>query len=149
MTARKDQPVPLRLAALAAFLPVFEEPGFVFATMEGGEEVEPGTFTMPWSSLSEPAIRFVETAYENGWVLSDFDWPEWAQAEEAIRLRDDPAELAQATTEQLAKLLTTVIRQDRFIEGALAAAFDAGLLTAILQRVEQIRLAETAGSADG
>ena len=149
MTAREDQTVPPRLDALAAFLPVFEEPGFVFATMEGGEEVEPGTFTMPWSSLSEPATRFVETAYENGWMLPGFDWGSWMGTAEAVRLRDDPAELAQATTEQLAKLLTTVIRQDRFVEGALAGSFDAGLLTAILRRVEQIRLAETAGTSDG
>ncbi len=149
MTAWEDQPVPPRLDALAPFLPVFEAPGFVFATMERSEEVEPGTFTMPWSSLSEPATRFVETAYENGWVLSDFDWGSWMGTAEAVRLRDDLAELAQATTEQLAKLLTTVIRQDRFVEGALAAAFDAGLLTAILRRVQQIRLAETAGTPDG
>ena len=133
---------------LAAFLPLVQDSGFVFGTSEGGEEVEPGTFTMPWFSMSEPARRLVETSYENGWVLADFDWPEWMGTAEARRLRDDRTALALASIEQVARLLTVLIRQDRFVEGTLAEAFETGLLTAILRRVEQLRLASTAGSVD-
>ena len=128
------------LDALAAFLPAFEAPGFVFATMEGGAK----DGTMPWSRLAEDASRFVETAYEDGWVSPEVDWPAWKETEEARRLRDDPSAIGTATVEQLQKLLTTVIRQDRFVEGALATAFDSGLLTAVLRRVEQLRLAAAA-----
>jgi len=85
-------------------------------------------------------MRFVEVAYEDGWVSPEVDWPSWIETEEARQLRDDPA-IEQATVEQLQKLLTTVIRQDRFVTGALAEAFETGLLTAILRRVEQLRLA--------
>ena len=50
--------------------------------------------------------------------------------------------------EQLQKLLTTVIRQDRFVTGALAGAFESGLLTAVVRRVEQLRLEAARESAD-
>lgn len=137
-----------RLDRLATFLPVFEGSRFVFATMEGGDEIEPGTITMPWSALSEHAHRFVETAYEDGWVSPEVDWSEWMQTAEAIRLRDDPDALPQATVEQLQKLLTTVIRQDRFVTGALAEAFESGLLTAIVRRMAQLRLAPPTEGVD-
>ena len=51
--------------------------------------------------------------------------------------------------QQLQKLLTALIRQDRFVTGALAGAFESGLLTAIVRRVEQLRLAATAEGPDG
>jgi hypothetical protein len=40
--------------------------------------------------------------------------------------------------DQLAKVLTVLIRQDRFDEGALQSAFDMGLLTAIIRRAEAL-----------
>jgi hypothetical protein len=55
--------------------------------------------------------------------------------------------LAKATPEQLAKLLTVCIRQDRFAEGTLLVAFEAGLLTRILQRAKAI-LAEIESSTE-
>jgi hypothetical protein len=50
-------------------------------------------------------------------------------------LRDDPNALKNATPEQLAKLLTVLIRQERFCDGVLNSAFKSGLLTGILERV--------------
>ena len=74
MTPEADQPAAPRLDNLAAFLPVFDTPDLVFATMEGGREDESGANTMPWSRLSEHAARFVDTAYEDGWVSPEVDW---------------------------------------------------------------------------
>ena len=72
-------------------------------------------------------------------MLTDFDWPSWKDTPEALGLRDDPKVLKQATSVQLAKLLTVLIRQDRFVEGALAGAYNSGLLTAVLRRAEGLR----------
>ena len=66
--------------------------------------------------------------------ISRFDWGAWTNSLEALRLRDDPAALESATPNQLQNLLTVVIRQDRFVEGALAAEFESGLLVRILRR---------------
>ena len=104
--------------------------------------MEPGTFTMPWFSHSELTSRFLEVAYRDGWVRPDFDWTEWAETPEARRLRDDRRALEQATVLDLARLLTVVIGSDKFDEGALAEALESGLVTAVLRRVEQLRLEE-------
>jgi hypothetical protein len=79
-------------------------------------------------------MEFIDAAYAMDWVLRDFDWSEWMQTPEAIALRDDTEVLKRANPDQLAKLLTMLIRQDRFVEGSLAETFDSGLLTAILRR---------------
>ena len=77
-------------------------------------------------------------AYRDGWVRPDFDWPAWAQTPEAQRLRDDREALEQATVLELARLLTVVIRSERFGEGAVAEAIESGLVAAVLRRIEQL-----------
>lgn len=121
-----------KLIAVAAFLPIFEAPGFVFGTWK-----EPtsngGIAEMPHVNLSEEASSFQRTVYESHFIIP-FDWGEWIGTEEARILRDSPDALSSATAEQLAKLLTVFIRQDRFVEGALLEAFDTGILVAVLRR---------------
>lgn len=133
-----------RLIALAEFAPTFEADGFKFAEIRGGDEVEPGIFAMPLSDLSELTMRFCESCYANGWVVANFDWPGWGRTPEASDLLSDPnspspgAKLADATSEQLAMLLTALIRNDRLCEGYLQGAFESGLLLAIVQRAGEL-----------
>ena len=128
--------------ALAVFLPVFEAPGFHFGRMIllPGDEFH--------YSLSEEASRFVKTCYDMGWVRS-FDWAEWNETLEAVSLRDDPASLEEATDVQLEKLLTALIRQDRFVEGSLGKDFESGLLKRILKRASALSqlLSESEGES--
>ena len=116
-----------RLAALVVFLPKFELPDFDFGRMQ----TPPGI--TPYYTLSPLASCFVKTCYEMGWV-KPFEWADWKDSAEATLLRDDPSALKNATLEQLIRLLTVVIRQDRFVEGALGNAFESGLLGGILCR---------------
>jgi hypothetical protein len=120
---------------------VFEAPGFRFAVWQEAREFKPGVFTLPHCLLTAPAAEFVSAAYAAGWVLRDFDWPAWKDTPEAVQLRNDPDALEQATVVQLARLLTVLIRQDRFVEGALANAYDSGLVIAILRRADALRMA--------
>ena len=96
---------------------------------------------MPYFEESNEASTFVSDAYEHGWVIKNFPWSEWITSEEASRLRSEPGAVETATAGQLGKLLTSCIRGDRFREGALAEAFEAGLLTRIARRAAV--LAET------
>ena len=123
-----------RLQALADFLPFFEQPGFEFGEWFENPKSESGMMVLPHYSLSDSAHSFVRMAYDMGWVLLDYAWPAWKGTDEAISLRDDPVALAAATPEQLARLLTVLIRQDRYIEGALGSAYKSGLLTGIVRR---------------
>lgn len=122
---------PPTLRALAAFLPRFEAPGFVF----GGGRPGPRAF-FGWFELSPVAADFVSACYEAGWVQwPDFNWGTWKNSAEARQLYFDPAALETATPEQLSRLLTVLIRQERFVDGALNAAFQSGVLLRILRRI--------------
>jgi hypothetical protein len=128
-----------RLDRLAAFLPMFEDREFRLGLWVGGRPLPHGMLHVPEFVLSDPAVALVEAAYDAGWVLADFDWASWKNSAEARELTRDPQALARATHEQLAKLLTVLIRQDRFVDGTLAEAFDSGLLVAILRRADALR----------
>ena len=135
-----------KLRGIVAFLPSFKAPGLEFGHWTEPSSDQPGVMILPYFSLSEVAWSFEQTAYDLGWVMRDFDWPTWKQTSEAQTLRDDSQALAQATPEQLARLLTVCIRQDRLCEGMLGAAFESGLLTRILERAAVI-LREIGGGA--
>jgi Family of unknown function (DUF6508) len=66
-----------------------------------------------------------------------FDWRSWLESGEGSALRT-PVAVAGATQEQLAKLLTAIIRSDRFVEGSMEGAFESGLLAAICRRAAML-----------
>ena len=68
-----------------------------------------------------------------GWI-QNFGWGDWKDGAEAERFRTDPETFTQATPEQLSQVLTCLIRGDRFCEGNLSSAYEAGLLVPILRR---------------
>ena len=120
-----------RLRGLVPFLSKFGEPGFEFGHV----------CSMVDSYLSPIAIDFVCTCAKFGWIGKDFNgtewegWVDWKDSDEARRLCDDPNALDSATPGQLGRLLTALIRQDRFVTGALIDAFQSGLLVKVLRRV--------------
>lgn len=131
-------PLAERLRALAAFLPVFERPGFEF-----GHWVEPvprpdGTLDFPYCELTPEAKAFVQAAEDFGFVMRSFDWGEWWPTAEAQRLLRDPEAVAAATPRQLGRLLTLAIREDRFGEGVLLGHYRSGLLTGIIRRASAL-----------
>ena len=120
-----------QLKAIAKFLPIFDGKNFKFGewTRAEGE--------LAHFCFSEAAQEFIQMAYDAGW-MHHFSWMDWQDTKEALQLRDEPGFLAQADVEQLAKLLTTLIRKDRFVEGELASAYEFGLLTRIIRRAAAI-----------
>jgi hypothetical protein len=126
------------LEELARFLPALEKSDFKADEIRGGDQIEPGVFTMPYVHYSDTVSTFVDAASRYNWVSSNFDWPAWAQSTEAAQLRDTEAVLANATPQQIERLLTLCIRQDRFVEGALLNAFESGLILRIVRRAAVI-----------
>ena len=87
MTDQHAQSLGTRLDALAAFLPVFEAPGFEFTrNYATGEATQDEQMVYP-TTLSEAVDQFVEAAYAAGWVIG-FDWPSWKGTPEALELRE-------------------------------------------------------------
>lgn len=133
MNQRDDAPLlKARLEALAAFLPVFGSPGFSFGTWDTSEG------HLPYFFASEEARRFVGMAYEFGWCTSSVDWVSWIKTDQAQRFAHGAEPIAQATVNDLEHLLTTFIRQDRFVEGNLDGLFESGHLTATAHRAEAL-----------
>jgi hypothetical protein len=128
------------LKRLGQFSQIFRQPGFRFQ-----EEIEnhgrDGTAAAPGCFYSREAEQFVELCYRDQWLKPDFDWPAWKETEEATALRDRPEVLAHACADQLASLLTVLVRQERFVEGSLGAAFASGLLLRIVDRCSELAAA--------
>ncbi|MGW8189271.1 DUF6508 domain-containing protein [Sphingomonas hankookensis] len=131
MVDRLPPPDPVPLAPFAA---VFADPGFAFGSWGGGGSTD-GVVEMPYFQLSAEAGAFVQAAYAAHWVRPDIDWSTFAGSEAYRSLRGDPARVAMADTDLLARMLTMLIRGDRFSEGLLAAAFADGTLPAIARRM--------------
>jgi hypothetical protein len=122
--------------ALAAVLPLLESADFEAGRWHDSEHTANGSWTMPWYDLSDAAMAYVRAVGESGLLLTGFDWPSWAKTPEAKALHGDRDVLAAATPDDLAKLLTALIREDRFNEGALGDSFESGIMTAIAHRAK-------------
>jgi hypothetical protein len=144
MTIERSDNVPHKagflpqLRALARYLPALERPDFHAGAFAPVQKTESGALIMPYVVYSDVVDDLVKTAYEHGCVLTGFRWAEWAHAAEAQALCHDPSKLARATPEQLLRLLTAIIRQDRFCEGVLLHAFEMGLMLGIVRRAAAI-----------
>lgn len=125
-----------RLRRLAAYRPVLER-GMQFGTWAGGERLPDGTIQMPWYAFSAEADWLLNDVRAGGWV-KPFDSPAWLSTKRGQRLMTDHDAIARASTEELGRLLTALVRQERFGDGTLAAAHDSGLLAAIARRAEAL-----------
>ena len=114
-------------------MPILEAPDADFGHWDDTPAVA-GTEHLPWFVFGPTADAFRAAVVSGDWMIRDFDWMTWLKGDEGQALRDDPEALARATPDQLAKLLTAIIRSDRFVEGSMAGAFESGLLARIARR---------------
>ena len=135
-----DPPQPpaedLDWSRVLAWLPRFSAPEFRAGEWAGGEEREPGVFTMPFVAYSEEVREFIGHL-NHLQVVSPFDWGTWGQ-DRGKELGEDPQRLAEASLEECRMLLTAHVRADRFSEGHLLQAFESGYIVAILERVSAL-----------
>lgn len=131
------------LQALAAFGPQLRAPDASagrWADQKGSGTLN-DPLTMPSFKMSDLLNRFEAMTYNVGWV-QDFAWMEWSRGSEARRLMRDREALSDATVDQIANIITTIVRSDRFSEGALAGYFKEGVLLALAERAEALLAAK-------
>lgn len=127
-----------RLWAMVRFLPAQEDADFAPGKLSPIQKTESGSFVMPHVTFSKVANHFIRAAYDLGWVLRGFDWVLWAKTDEAKALCNDHFSLTRAPPEQLFYLITALIRQDRFRDGAPLESFKSGLILGIVRRAAAI-----------
>jgi hypothetical protein len=133
-----------RLRALADVLPVLEAPEADF----GHWDLPPprdGVESLGWFEFGPAADTWRAAVAAGSWVVAGFDWRMWLASDDGRALRDEPDAIITATPDQLAWLLTAIVRSDRFVEGSIAGAFESGLLAAISRRAAALLAASTAG----
>ena len=114
-------------------MPILESTGSEF-----GEWVSPapinGVLSLPYYALGPTGEAFTTAVGLGGWLIVGFGWGTWMATDEGAALRDQPATMSSATPDDLARLLTAIVRSDRFVEGSIAGAFESGLLARIARR---------------
>lgn len=127
------------LRALAAFGPQLRDPHASAGKWsdQKGSGTADDPLTMPHFEQSDLVNRFESMAYNARWV-QDFDWMQWSRGPEARRLMRDREALSHATVEQIANIITTLVRTDRFSEGTLARSFETGTLHALAERAQAL-----------
>jgi hypothetical protein len=89
---------------------------------------------MPYVTFSPRGEAFLSAVGRFGWVTPGFDWPAWARTPDARELMDSPDRMGRATPDDLAHVLTALVRADRFGEGELLGAHESGLLIRVCRR---------------
>lgn len=124
-----------RLKRLAAFRDLLEAEDFDPGSLPSFE-VRNGEIAQAYAMLSKDASAFVTHVRYDGWVRPDIKWPTWSQSDRAHALFANPEAMHDASAHEHACLLTSLVRQDRFVEGTLVAAFASGLLLRIVRRAD-------------
>ena len=117
-----------RLRRRAALRSAIEAPDFVLVRWTAR--------LMPASPRYAPEVhQLLDLAYGDGWVRASLDGPARSHRAKAIALIEDPAAMARATPLQLARVLTVLVRAERYAEGAQAGVLESGLVRRLLRRV--------------
>ena len=135
-TAHRAGHDPGRIARLGAWLEVLARDPSPRVTWPESQRTPDGI--LRWTGPVYPPVvdRFERALYATGWIVP-FDWPRWA-AGPGRRFLDDPARVAHAGPADLARILTTVIRSERFGDGVIGEAFASGLIDAVLRRAQTL-----------
>lgn len=90
---------------------------------------EKGEHILPYVANSDLVSDFILTAYEL--ILPNFDWPQWKTGMQLINNKS--TDYNSISLVDLCKLLTVIIRSDRYFDGNLAACFENGTILKILK----------------
>lgn len=100
----------------------------VFDKLDTGKRVRLSIY-----GASQRALSFTRAAYESGAVLPE-DVRDWAETSRGKALLRGPACIKTASYAEAVKVITHLVRNERFSGGALDKAIESGLLKALLDR---------------
>ena len=118
---------------LFALIPKIENIA-IFGEWGGGDRNEEGVIRIPYCVPAAVVSQFLEIVYAMPIVIG-FDWGAWDEGRKMARDENFVFDSVDLITK--CKLITAIVRNDRFCEGALVAAFESGLILNILKSMEK------------
>jgi hypothetical protein len=95
---------------------------------------EDGVMIMPYIHPHEVFYQFDEIVYKIPIIIS-FDWGSWDEGRRM--LQDESFNFDSIDIPTKCKLISAIVRNDRFCEGALVSAFRSGEMLKILKSIER------------
>jgi len=105
-----------------------------FGEWAGGEKDKEGNIQFPYCIPTKIVSQFLEIVY-NMPIIINFDWGSWEEGWEMLNNKDYNFDTLDLPTK--CKMITAIVRSDRFCEGALVSAFESGLILKILKSIEK------------
>lgn len=99
------------------------------------EKSQDGVMNAPYVNENQLVSRFRNIVAELG-ITPDFDWMAWEEGKDLLNYED--TNYSELDTETLCKLLTVIIRADRFAEGYLVSKFRDGTVLNIVNGLKNI-----------
>lgn len=104
-----------------------------FGELKGGEKLENGSISFPYWEPSVVVDKFWRTVHDLG-LVTIFDWPGWDEGK--AMLKNEQQDYEQLDVITLCKLITTIIRANRFSDGYLVGNFKNGTILKIIRSLQ-------------
>ncbi len=118
---------------LLALIPEIENTS-KFGEWSGETADEEGVLQFPYCAPATVVSRFLEVVYAIPIIIS-FDWGSWDEGRKMAS--DKTIDFDSTDLVAKCKLITAIVRNDRYCEGALVSAFESGLIVKILKSIEK------------
>ncbi len=118
---------------LLAVIPKIENTS-KFGEWSGRDKDEEGIIHLPYCVPTSVVSQFLEIVYAIPIIIS-FDWGAWDEGRKIASDEDFDFDTIDLVTK--CKLITAIVRNDRFCEGALVSAFESGLILRLIKSIEK------------
>lgn len=107
--------------------------GKKFGKLVAAKLMPDGNLSMPFWHEDEVVSRFFNAVYLLG-IVTVFDWATW---QEGIDILNNPdSDFKDYDMETLCKLVTLIVRSDKFCEGYLINCFETGTMARIIEALK-------------
>lgn len=121
------------LQPLIALIPEIEKTS-KFGKWYGGTKNKDEVIISPYSEPASIVSKFVEIVYSIP-IIIEFNWPAWDEGQKILRNKQFDFNTIDLVTK--CKLITAIVRSDRFCSGALVSEFEKGLILKILKSIKK------------
>ncbi len=111
-----------------------------FGEWRGGETDEEGVTQFPYIDESFVVSKFLAIVYDIPIIIS-FNWVEWEEGRRMLNDENFDFDTIDIVTK--CKLITAIVRSDKFIEGNLVLAFESDKILKILKSIRKEVMAKT------